>query len=67
MLKFHWNKDDPLNEKRQQTIFRINQNGELYYEEERKVMWKSKIDEKRYWIKVEPLGNNKVCYFRFIM
>ena len=60
LLKFHWNEDDPLNEKHQQTIFRINQNGELYDNEGKRVMWKSSNNEKKYWIKVEQLGKNEV-------
>lgn len=61
LLKFHWNKDDPLNEKLKQTIFRVDQDGELYCEE-RKVMWKSNNEEKKYWIKLEQLENG-VCYY----
>ncbi|CAI2181992.1 11418_t:CDS:2 [Funneliformis geosporum] len=58
VLKFHWNKDDPLNEKQQHTTFRINQNGELHDDDDRRVIWKSK-NEKIYWIKVEQLGENE--------
>ncbi|CAG8638520.1 1346_t:CDS:2 [Funneliformis mosseae] len=58
VLQFHWNKDDPLNEKQQHSIFRIDQNGELHDEEGRRIIWKSK-NEKIYWIKVEQLGKNE--------
>ncbi|GBC09048.1 hypothetical protein RclHR1_08580007 [Rhizophagus clarus] len=59
LLEFHWNKDDPLNEKRKETIFQIDQNGDLYYGEKR-VMWKSNNEENKYWIKLEQLENEYV-------